>query len=336
MMKKLLIFFVVLYLIFSFAGCVQNKHNNTAGDVFRETYTGVVTDHFTEGSGSEIECLKVNISENITKVFTFINSTEISGTNNISIGDMVKIECESYTNSDYHPIIKITVLPLKSDLISVVMVNDVLYYDTGRESIIDERCGNMDGEITSTVEESKIPTENNQSNFGSGYGYQYGEKGTIEVYMNDKWVIFEQRWVEYTFDDSGRDVKFSVEYPNGWEMTEQRGYDGNENQEASPSTGISFTFFDNDEEMFSIMAVSFFPFEVDEDLFETELFETSDGLAGIKCIREIDSRVLAYYIFGNGETLPQYFAAINMSTENYEIKKNDIEAVMKTLKILAD
>ena len=35
------------------------------------------------------------------------------------------------------------------------------------------RCGNMDGEITSTVDGTEIPTEDNQSNFGSGFGYQY-------------------------------------------------------------------------------------------------------------------------------------------------------------------
>ena len=32
----------------------------------------------------------------------------------------------------------------------------------------------MDGEITSTVDGTEIPTEDNQSNFGSGFGYQYG------------------------------------------------------------------------------------------------------------------------------------------------------------------
>lgn len=49
----------------------------------------------------------------------------------------------------------------------------------------------MDGEITSEVAGSKQPTENNQSNFGIGYGYQYGSReGTIEIFMNDQWFIF--------------------------------------------------------------------------------------------------------------------------------------------------
>lgn len=79
------------------------------------------------------------------------------------------------------------------DRIPMVRVNDKLYYDTGKESTVSGRCGNMDGQITSEVDGSKIPTENNQSNFGTGFGYQYGEGDTIEVYMNEKWFVFEYR-----------------------------------------------------------------------------------------------------------------------------------------------
>ena len=79
------------------------------------------------------------------------------------------------------------------DRIPLVRVNGKLYYDTGRESIISGRCGNMDGEITSTVDGTEIPTEDNQSNFGSGFGYQYGAGDTIEIYMNEKWFVFEYR-----------------------------------------------------------------------------------------------------------------------------------------------
>ena len=79
------------------------------------------------------------------------------------------------------------------DRIPMVRVNGKLYYDTGRESTIRGRCGNMDGEITSTVDGTEIPTEDNQSNFGSGFGYQYGTDDTIEIYMNEKWFVFEYR-----------------------------------------------------------------------------------------------------------------------------------------------
>ncbi len=79
------------------------------------------------------------------------------------------------------------------DRIPMVRVNGKLYYDTGKENTVGGRCGNMDGKITSTVDGTEIPTENNQSNFGSGFGYQYGTDDTIEIYMNEKWFIFEYR-----------------------------------------------------------------------------------------------------------------------------------------------
>ena len=69
------------------------------------------------------------------------------------------------------------------DRIPMVRVNGRLYYDTGRESRETGRCGTMDGEITSTVDGTEIPMEDNQSNFGSGFGYQYGKDDTIEIYM---------------------------------------------------------------------------------------------------------------------------------------------------------
>ena len=77
------------------------------------------------------------------------------------------------------------------DRIPMVMVNGELYLDTGKESTVMARCGMMDGEITSQVDGSKVPTMDNQSNFGTGYGYQYGPiEGTIEIKMNGKWWIF--------------------------------------------------------------------------------------------------------------------------------------------------
>lgn len=79
------------------------------------------------------------------------------------------------------------------DRIPMVRVNGKLYYDTGRERTISGRYANMDGEITSTVDGTEIPTEDNQSNFGSGFGYQYGAHDTIEIYMNEKWFVFEYR-----------------------------------------------------------------------------------------------------------------------------------------------
>ena len=79
----------------------------------------------------------------------------------------------------------------KWDMIPMVMVDGTLYLDTGHKNTEVRKCGMMDGEITSTVDGTEKPSQDNQSNFGSGYGYQYGmTEGTIEIYMNDAWCIF--------------------------------------------------------------------------------------------------------------------------------------------------
>ena len=76
------------------------------------------------------------------------------------------------------------------DLAPMVMIDGFVYVDIGEESTRTERNDGFDGEITSTVTQNQKPTENDQSNFGTGYGYQYGPNGTIEILMNDKWWVF--------------------------------------------------------------------------------------------------------------------------------------------------
>lgn len=76
-------------------------------------------------------------------------------------------------------------------MIPMLMVEGVLYLDTGYDNTDIRKCGTFDGEITSTVHGTEKPTKDNESNFGDGYGYQCGvTEGTIEVYMNEKWRIF--------------------------------------------------------------------------------------------------------------------------------------------------
>jgi hypothetical protein len=79
-----------------------------------------------------------------------------------------------------------------TDICPAIMVNGVVYFDTGHKSTATERCGIMDGQITSECSSSETPSINDQSNFGTGYGYQYGgREGTIEVLLNDgKWYVF--------------------------------------------------------------------------------------------------------------------------------------------------
>lgn len=72
----------------------------------------------------------------------------------------------------------------------LLMARGQLYYNTGELSQVTGRCGVMDGQITDSVESTEKPTKDGQSNFGTGYGYQYMDD-TIEVYMEDNWYVFK-------------------------------------------------------------------------------------------------------------------------------------------------
>ncbi len=83
-----------------------------------------------------------------------------------------------------------TAAPL-NDLTPMIMVDGLLYLDTGRESTVTARCGIMDGTIESQVDSWLEPTENNQSNFAVGFDYQYGaEPGTIDVNIEGNWYVY--------------------------------------------------------------------------------------------------------------------------------------------------
>ena len=71
-----------------------------------------------------------------------------------------------------------------------VMLEGVIYYDTCTVSGTDAKAA-PDGTITSTVDSDSFPTEDGQSNFGTGYAYRYGsENGTLEVQIDGEWWIF--------------------------------------------------------------------------------------------------------------------------------------------------
>ena len=83
--------------------------------------------------------------------------------------------------------------PASGDAGRVVRVDGQLYYDTGARSTLTGRCGTPDGWIDSSVDSGQTPAQDGQSNFGSGYPYQYGEPGTIEINLDGGWTVFAVR-----------------------------------------------------------------------------------------------------------------------------------------------
>ncbi|MEG1461510.1 MAG: DUF3221 domain-containing protein, partial [Anaerorhabdus sp.] len=97
---------------------------------------------------------------------------------NFSINQQVKVIYDGIVLRSYPGQIKNVYAILLNennpvDLIPMVMIQGKLYFDTNQLSDIDKRCGVMDGEIDSQVSGSMIPVKDDQSNFGTGYSYQF-------------------------------------------------------------------------------------------------------------------------------------------------------------------
>lgn len=70
-----------------------------------------------------------------------------------------------------------------------VMINGKVYEYTGLVNS-GVKCGTPDGEITSSVDRSKSPTKDDESNFGKGYEYQIWDKNNISIQLKGKWMFF--------------------------------------------------------------------------------------------------------------------------------------------------
>lgn len=70
-----------------------------------------------------------------------------------------------------------------------IMVNDRHYHTTG--VINNKDSFEADGTITSSVDETEIPHDNDQSNFGIGYDYDIISDSIVYVCIDDKWIKYE-------------------------------------------------------------------------------------------------------------------------------------------------
>lgn len=79
---------------------------------------------------------------------------------------------------------------LESVLPPMVKVKGIIYKNTGYQNAM-VTCGTADGEIKTTVEATKEPERDDESNFGKGYEYQSWEDGYINVKIDNKWMLFK-------------------------------------------------------------------------------------------------------------------------------------------------
>jgi hypothetical protein len=78
-----------------------------------------------------------------------------------------------------------------SDRRPMIMVNDKIYMDTGKEIAVEIDASAVLGLITSSVKSTEIPAQNGESNFGNeGAQYAFFDDGLIVLIQNE-WLFFE-------------------------------------------------------------------------------------------------------------------------------------------------
>ena len=83
--------------------------------------------------------------------------------------------------------------PEEQELVrEAVRVDGVLYYATGEPSPLTGRCGTWDGVIETAVPADELPQEDDSSNFGTGYYYQFAADGCIELDIGGQWMVFRR------------------------------------------------------------------------------------------------------------------------------------------------
>lgn len=223
-MKQIVTLFVFTLVIYTLVGCDTNRMAEVSAEQnFFEATALSVNSHSLLVEPAE-GTTERDISHQI-QVGTLNTSEENSllYLNKVAIGDKIQIGyldeiIESYPaqiNKVFQILLKETSQNLQWARIPMVMLDGKMYYDTGKESNIIPKYGVMDGEITSTVEGTKIPTKDNQSNFGAGYQYKYSSDNTIEINMNDKWYVFEYR------SGDGSQIKFGDKWYNVADLSEE-------------------------------------------------------------------------------------------------------------------
>ena len=83
----------------------------------------------------------------------------------------------------------------------MIMVEGVVFMDTGKKISIEIEDDLILGTITSSVDVSKTPTQNGESNFGfKGSQYAYYENDLV-VSIDNQWVLFENELGETNIID---------------------------------------------------------------------------------------------------------------------------------------
>ncbi len=157
--------------------------------------------------------------------FTIDEISEFNDYITKAIGD--EVQGFSLSIGQYQPVVTgdetaAEVEPPQSDLIPMVMIDGIIYFDTG-ELLSGGSLGHdssFDGFITSSVPQSERPTQNDQSNFGIDIGYKITADGFAALYLNEEWYRFAPQTGEVVHSYSTV-VEPAVSYEDIEELAEQ-------------------------------------------------------------------------------------------------------------------
>lgn len=220
-MKKIFQMITAIVMVLSLAsGCGDTESSNTGstGEVSTSEKAAVFTATITEVEDKTVLVTPEEGAEELKSSDSFrLTVKDMPASYEPQVGDVLEITYSGVISEIYpaelEGIKTVTVVKQKEeadnetekpvgDYPACVMVDGVVYKDTGyTDSMI--TCGTMDGEITSSVD--GIPSENNQSNFGTGYGYQRSIEDYVVVVIDDEWRIF--RNIEIDDDSMPEHVK---------------------------------------------------------------------------------------------------------------------------------
>ncbi|MEG3029891.1 MAG: hypothetical protein RR827_05785 [Oscillospiraceae bacterium] len=116
-----------------------------------------------------------------------------------SVGDTIILFIgtvqESYPTRAKATTVQLVTPPLNARR-PMVMVDGCLYLDTNKEISVKIEDNDVVGKILSSVDSSKIPTENGQCNFVSGVGAKYAfYNDGLALFLTeegDKWIFYEK------------------------------------------------------------------------------------------------------------------------------------------------
>jgi hypothetical protein len=111
-----------------------------------------------------------------------------------------------------------------SDRRPMIMVEDGIYMDTGKQIAIEIDDSAILGSITSSIDAREIPTQNGESNFGSeGAPYAFYDDGLV-VMLQNEWFFFEKE-KGYTKDKLQEDPRQSTGAGNETAIAAKEEYD---------------------------------------------------------------------------------------------------------------